>query len=498
MYYPSKTDFIRLSARGNIIPVYREISADFDTPLSAFLKIDDKRHSFLLESVEGGEKIGRYSFISTNPASVIESKGGLIRIVHRDNTVTLKRANPLDEIAAFMRQFKLVEVSGLPRFCGGLVGYIGYDMIRFVERIPDTCRDDLNLPDLRLMLAETLLVFDHVSHTIKIVSNAFINRHPRASVVRAYNDAVKNIEALIARMEKPLEKGPGPIEKNFKPAKIKSNMSKGDFKAGISKAKGYIRSGDAIQVVLSQRFQTGFDKDPVNIYRALRSINPSPYMFYISFKDFKLIGSSPEIMVRGENGIAEVRPIAGTRPRGGSQKQDIAFEKELLRDKKERAEHLMLVDLGRNDLGRVCRAGSVEVNDLMAIERYSHVMHIVSDCTGILLPKAGAISLLKAAFPAGTVTGAPKIRAMEIIDELEGVKRGPYAGCVGYISFSGNLDTCITIRTILLKGGMAYVQAGAGIVADSIPEKEYQETVNKAKGMFQAIAIAKQVKALRR
>jgi anthranilate synthase component I len=494
MYYPSKKEFIKLAKRGNVIPVYREISADFDTPLSAFLKIDDKRHSFLFESVEGGEKIGRYSFLGSNPRSVIESKGKRFSITGQKDTVVLSNANPFDEIAKFMKKFCFVEVKGLPRFCGGLIGYIGYDAVRFIEKIPDTCKPELNLPDIRLMLTDTLLVFDRVSHTIKVVSNAFINQNSKISALRAYNAAVRDIEGLIGTIEKPLKHNLGPVEKARNADKIKSNLSKNDFKNNVLKAKKYIKAGDIIQVVLSQRFHADFNGDPINIYRALRSINPSPYMFYISFKDFKLIGSSPEIMVRGEKGIAQVRPIAGTRPRGKDERQDITFEKSLLNDKKELAEHLMLVDLGRNDLGRVCKPGSVKVNDFMVIERYSHVMHIVSDCTGKLLPKADAIALLKASFPAGTVAGAPKIRAMEIIDELEGARRGPYAGCVGYISFSGNLDTCITIRTILLKGNKAYVQAGAGIVADSIPEKEYQETVNKAKGMFRAIAIAKGVK----
>jgi len=490
MYYPSKKEFIKLAKKGSVIPVYREISADFETPLSAFIKIDDKKHSFLLESVEGGEKIGRYSFLSSSPSAVIESKGCRVKITYKQKTIVLDKAKPLDEIARFMSRFKFVKVNGLPRFCGGLIGYIGYDIIRFIEKIPDTCKDDLNLPDLRLMLTDTLIIFDRVSHTIKIVSNSFIKNNKKISAVRAYDNAVKSIDRLAAKIERPLKINLAPIGKAPGAVKINTNISKSDFKKNILKAKEYIRSGDAIQIVLSQRFHTDFRKDPVNMYRALRSINPSPYMFYLSFKDFKLIGSSPEIMVRGEDGIAEVRPIAGTRPRGRNSREDMLLEKELLNDKKERAEHLMLVDLGRNDLGRVCKPGSVKVNDFMLIERYSHVMHIVSDCTGSLLSKSNPISLLKASFPAGTVTGAPKIRAMEIIDELESTKRGPYAGCVGYISFSGNLDTCITIRTVLLKGGKAYMQAGAGIVADSIPEKEYQETVNKAKGMLKAVAIA--------
>jgi anthranilate synthase component I len=493
MYYPDKKQFMELAEKGNIIPVYKEISADFDTPLSAFLKIDDKKHSFLFESVEGGETIGRYSFLSSDPSAVIESKGNGLIIMHKGKKTFIENANPLDEISRFMDRFRFVEIDGLPRFCGGLIGYIGYDVVRFIEKLPSTCRDDMDIPDIRLMLTGTLLVFDHVCHKIKIVSNAFIEKKSKAAIVRAYNDAVKNIDSLIDRIDRPVKNNLGHIDEAVKSTKVKANMSAACFRDNVLKAKEYIKSGDIIQVVLSQRFQMDFKKDAVNIYRALRSINPSPYMFYISFMDFKLIGSSPEIMVRGENGTAQVRPIAGTRPRGKDERHDLALEKQLLQDKKELAEHLMLVDLGRNDLGRVCCAGSVKVNDFMVIERYSHVMHIVSDCTGRLSPKKNAIDLLKASFPAGTVTGAPKIRAMEIIDELENVKRGPYAGCVGYISFSGNLDTCITIRTILVKGDKAYVQAGAGIVADSKPEKEYQETVNKAKGMLKAVAIANNV-----
>jgi len=497
MYYPNEKDFLRLSGKGNIIPVFREISADFDTPLSAFLKIDDNRHAFLLESVEGGEKIGRYSFLGSNPLAVIESKAGRVKIVNKGKTTIIDNANPLDEVRKFMRQFKFVNVAGLPRFSGGLIGYIGYDIIRFIENIPDTCEDDLGLPDMRLMLTDTLVIFDHVSHTIKIVYNSFVKDKSKACVKRAYNNALINIDKLAAKIQKPIRIGFALIEKNAQPVMIQANISKQDFVKVVLKAKKYIRAGDIIQAVLSLRFHTRFTKDPLNIYRALRSINPSPYMFYISFGDFKLVGSSPEIMVRAEDGIARVRPIAGTRKRGKDFRQDNILEKELLSDSKERAEHLMLVDLGRNDLGRVCSPGSVRVDEFMSIEKYSHVMHIVSECVGKLMPGADAVSLLKASFPAGTVSGAPKIRAMEIIDELEKNKRACYAGCVGYLSFSGNLDTCITIRTVVIKGDKAYVNAGAGIVADSVPAREYQETVNKAKAMFKAIAIAMNVKNMK-
>lgn len=512
MYYPSEREFIRLAKRGNVIPVYKEIYADFETPLSAFVKIDEGRNSYLLESVEGEEKIGRYSFLGTEPSVTIESKGGLFTITEKGKRSRLKKsaANPLTEIEKFMGQFKFVCVEGLPRFCGGLVGYIGYDVIRFIEDIPDSCQDDLNLPDIKLILTDTILIFDRVKHTIKIVSNVHLKKQAKSSVKRAYLQAIRRIDCIVEKLKTPLRsriKQLEDIAAQIEPASsgglfrqrlgvkflsgVRSNFKKDDFKKAVLKAKEHIRAGDIIQVVLSQRFTTEFRKDPLTVYRILRSINPSPYMFYLSFDDLKLIGSSPEIMVRCEGGVAEIRPIAGTRPRGKNEAEDKNLEKELLKDPKERAEHLMLVDLGRNDLGRVCLPGSVKVAEFMVVERYSHVMHIVSDCAGRLSPRSNIFELLKASFPAGTVAGAPKIRAMEIIDELEQTKRGPYAGCVGYFSFSGNLDTCITIRTILIKDKKAYVQVGAGIVADSKSENEYQETVNKAKAMLKAIALAK-------
>jgi anthranilate synthase component 1 len=493
MYYPNTDEFIKKANRGNVIPVYKEIYADFETPLSAFLKIDDKKYSYLLESVEGEERIGRYSFLGSSPSVVIESKKDKVCIIEQSKHKGVKtvKGNPLDIIEDFMQKYKFVEVKGLPRFCGGLVGYIGYDAIRFIENIPDRCKDDLDLKDIKLVLADKLLVFDRVKHSIKVVANTHIKSKNKAALKLVYNKALREIEDIVEKLKSPLKKSMPHLEGEALSFKYSANMKKSSFKKAVTRAKEYIKRGDIIQVVLSQRLVTDYKKDPLNVYRALRSINPSPYMFYLSFGETKLIGSSPEIMVRGENGIAEIRPIAGTRPRGKNEAQDKRLEKELLKDPKERAEHLMLVDLGRNDLGRVCKAGSVKVPEFMIIERYSHVMHIVSDCVGRLLPSKNSFDLLKASFPAGTVAGAPKIRAMEIIDELEKTRRGPYAGCVGYFSFSGNLDTCITIRTILIKDNKAYVQAGAGIVADSSPEKEYQETVNKAKGMLKAIAIAK-------
>lgn len=482
MIYPSKKEFIKLAKKGNLIPVYKEIMADFETPLSHFIKIDDGKYSYLLESVEGGEKLGRYSFLGSSPSVVFQSKGRKIKIKESgkiSSFVTDK--DPISEIKSFMQKYKFVSIKGLPRFCGGLVGYMGYDMVRFFEKLPDENVDDLNVPDCVMLLTDTILIFDHLERIIKIVSNAFIKSNPSF----AYEDAVRKINDL----ERKLKKNIKMKKTKHRPNKLKisSNMTKNHFKRIVNKAKDYIRRGDIIQVVLSQRLKTKIKHSPFDIYRALRRINPSPYMFYLSLGDLKLIGSSPEIMVRTEDRIVEVRPIAGTRPRGKDNKEDLRLIKDLLKDPKERAEHIMLVDLGRNDIGRVCNFKTVKVNELMTIEKYSHVMHIVSDVTGRLKKDKDIFDVIRATFPAGTVTGAPKIRSMEIIDELENVKRGPYAGSVGYFSFSGNEDFCITIRTILVKDNNAYIQAGAGIVNDSKPQREYTETLNKARALVKAI-----------
>lgn len=484
MIYPSKKEFVKLAGKGNLIPVFKEIDADLETPVSSFLKIDEGDYSYLLESIEGEEKIARYSFLGSNPSSVFISKDRNIEIrEHKKIRRFITYIDPLEEIKKFMEQFKFVGIKGLPRFCGGLVGYIGYDMVRFFEEIPDENPDKLEVPDSIFVLADTLLIFDHILHKIKIVSNAHIKDSPS----RAYDDAVKKINRIEKVLSNARAANRKPRTANRK-LNIKSNFTKKSFCDIVRKAKEYIKSGDIIQVVLSQRLEAGLGKrNPFSVYRNLRSINPSPYMFYLKFKDVKLIGSSPEIMVRCEDGKIELRPIAGTRPRGRDEAEDKKLEKELLADPKERAEHIMLVDLGRNDVGRVSAYNSVRVEEIMRIERYSHVMHIVSDIAGRLSKSKDAYDVIRASFPAGTVAGAPKIRAMEIIDELENVKRGPYAGCVGYFSFSGNTDNCITIRTILVKNNMAYIQAGAGIVADSDPKKEYQETLNKAKALIKAI-----------
>jgi anthranilate synthase component 1 len=391
-----------------------------------------------------------------------------------------------------MADFHNVSLKGLPRFCGGLVGYIAYDAVRFFEEIPDKNPDDLRGDDIVFILMDTILVFDHVNHSVKIVSNVILPKSggslSAAVKSRLYNQALRKIESIQKSFEESLRaRSIFADAVSAKAAAVASNYKKHEFEDIVRKAKEYIKKGDIIQVVLSQRFKIKIGKEPFDIYRKLRSINPSPYMFFLKLKDIILIGSSPEILVRCEDGLVQSRPIAGTRPRGGNEEEDKELEIQLLNDVKEKAEHLMLVDLGRNDVGRVCKAGTVRVSEFMAIERYSHVMHLVSEVRGRLQAKYDAFDVLRACFPAGTVSGSPKIRAMEIIDSLENSKRGPYAGCVGYFSFSQNMDTCITIRTILVKGGYAYVQAGAGIVADSVPEKEYFETVNKAKALIEAI-----------
>ncbi|MDO8662824.1 MAG: anthranilate synthase component I [Candidatus Omnitrophota bacterium] len=491
MFYPSLKDFFKLTKKGNVIPVYKEINADLETPVSAFLKMNKDNYAFLLESVEGQEKIARYSFLGSNPSLVFKSMGRNIEISYpskRSPRRFVTKATPIDEIKKIMRDFKSVQVKGLPRFCGGLVGYIGYDTVRFFENIPDKNPDELKVPDSVWMLADTLLVFDHVNHNIKIVSNVILPKGKLSTAGRRalYDKAVKRIEAIQADFNRSLNENEA--QRPAQKIKFSSNFRKSEFENAVREAKKYIKKGDIIQVVPSQRFKLVTDKEPFMIYRSLRSLNPSPYMYFLQLKDMYLVGASPEMLVRCEDGLIETRPIAGTRSRGKDEKEDEKLAKELINDKKERAEHLMLVDLGRNDLGRVSRIGTVEVDEFMNVEKYSHVMHLVSDVKGRLDNKRYDIyDVLRATFPAGTVSGSPKIRAMEIIDELENTRRGPYAGCVGYFSFSHNLDTCITIRTILIKGRYAYIQAGAGIVADSIPEKEYFETVNKAAALMEAI-----------
>jgi len=487
-YYPDKNEFLKLAMRGNLIPVYAEILADFETPLSAYSKIAAGNYSYLLESVEGGERIARYSFLGSEPSLVFSSKANRITLLEGNKTRSYNAKDPIEELRKILSAYKFVNVKGLPRFSGGLVGFLGYDMVRFVERIPDKNPDDLKVPDSTFMLTDTILIFDHVDHKIKVVSNAHIKDSPSA----AYDESIRKIDKIIGKLKRNSSEGIHTAAGRHKAGtgKLKSNFTKKEFENAVVKAKEYIRKGDIIQVVLSQRLEIPMRSHPFRVYRALRSINPSPYMYYLELDDFHLVGSSPEVMVRCEDGMVELRPIAGTRRRGASEEEDAKLIKELLNDPKERAEHIMLVDLGRNDIGRVCDYKTVKVSELMTIEKYSHVMHIVSDVSGRLKKDKDAFDVVRAAFPAGTVSGAPKVRAMEIIDELENRRRSTYAGSVGYFSFSGNLDTCITIRTILVKGRKAYIQVGAGLVADSRPATEYEETMNKARALLSAIEMA--------
>lgn len=489
-YRPSFDKFKEMRKEGNLIPIYTEILADMETPVSAFKKIGANPYSFLLESVEGGEKWGRYSFIGFEPALIFRSRGRRVELVREGKDPIIEDSDyPLDVLRDIMKRYNLVEVDGLPRFFGGAVGYVNYDMVRFIERLPDQTQDDLNLFDTIFLITETILIFDNLTNTIKIVCNVHVDDGETCEDV--YHKAQEKIERIISLLRKPSFVSDLECYDDVS-VNVSSNMDIESFKDIVKKAKAYITAGDIIQVVLSQRFQTKLEGDPFNIYRALRRVNPSPYMYYLSFDDLIIAGASPEVLVRVEGDHIELRPIAGTRPRGKNEKEDEWFQEDLLKDPKEIAEHVMLVDLGRNDVGKVSKMGSVVVPEFLVIEKYSHVMHIVSDVRGILQKGMDSFDVLKACFPAGTVSGAPKIRAMEIIEELEESKRGPYAGAVGYFSFSGNMDFCIVIRTILIKHDTIYFQAGAGIVADSDPDREYQETVNKAKAMVKALQMVKQ------
>lgn len=496
MNHLSKEDFLKLSKKGNLIPVYKEILGDALTPTAAYAHLaKGSKYSFLLESVEGGEKFARFSFIARNPSLIVRSKGDKADILRqaRGRLTVEKRAivkSPLEIVRELMRGYKAVNLPQLPRFFGGMVGFLSYDCVRFFERLPNKLKDDLGLPDMVMTLAEDLIVFDHRHHTIKIVSCVYLDaKDSLADRTAKYNAAIKKIDGLIKELRQPV------LIKNLellgkKKIKVTSNCSEAQYKKMVAQSKKHIYAGDIIQVVLSQRFTAKISVAPFDIYRSLRALNPSPYMFYLDFDGLQLVGASPELLVRCEEGLVETRPIAGTRPRGKTQVEDEALEKDLLSDPKEKAEHVMLVDLGRNDLGRVCKEGTVKLSEFMSVERYSHVMHIVSNVQGQISDDKDALDVLEASFPAGTVSGAPKIRAMEIIEDLEPQKRGPYAGAVGYYSFSKNLDTCITIRTIVVHKGRAYVQAGAGLVADSDPATEYQETVNKARAQIRAVELA--------
>jgi len=492
MISPSFTEFKKKLKKGNLIPVWLEVLADFDTPVSAFKKIESGSYSFLLESVEGGEKWGRYSFLGSEPSVIFKSKNSNIEIMEKGISAKSK-GDPIDALRKLLSRYKPVTAPELPRFHGGAVGYFSYDIVRHVEDLPEIGIDDLGLWDALFMITDTVLVFDNVNHKIKIIYNAYVPEAKKAGA--AYDTAVKKIEEIVKKLRKPVKhyKTDGKFKTGKKTStpKLISNFKPEDYKKAIRKTKEYIKAGDIIQAVIAQRWKTRLDVDPFDLYRSLRVLNPSPYMFYLTTSTEKLVGSSPEVMVRVEDGEVESRPIAGTRPRGKNEIEDLKLERELLADPKERAEHIMLVDLARNDLGRISETGTVKVDELMIIERYSHVMHIVSNVISKLSKKKDAFDVLKATFPAGTLSGAPKVRAMEIIEEMEPGRRGAYGGAVGYFSFSGNMDTCITIRTFVIKDGQIYIQAGAGIVADSKPEKEYQESVNKVKALVRAIEVAK-------
>ena len=485
----TQEQFDALAAEGyNRIPVMREVLADLDTPLSTYLKLAKEPYSYLFESVEGGEKWGRYSIIGLPCRTVLKVRGHEMSVEHEGKVLgTTTAEDPLAAIEAFRAQFKVPQVPGLPRFTGGLVGYFGYDTVRYIEpRLDGKANEDqLNVPDILLLVSDEVVVFDNLRGRLYVVV------HVDPAVKGAYDQAQQRLDGLVEQLRRqslpPVTKKRGRrvVENDFR-----SGFGKREFEAAVDRIKQYIVEGDCMQVVLSQRLSIPYKAEPLDLYRALRSLNPSPYMFYLNLEEFQVAGSSPEILARLEDGDVTVRPIAGTRPRGKTPEQDKALEQELLADPKELAEHLMLIDLGRNDAGRVSEIGSVKVTDKMVIERYSHVMHIVSNVTGKLKPGLNAMDVLRATFPAGTLSGAPKIRAMEIIDELEPVKRGIYGGAVGYIGWNGNMDTAIAIRTAVIKDGKLHIQAGAGVVADSVPKNEWDETMNKGRAIFRAVAMA--------
>lgn len=488
---PAQSEIESLFQQGDLVPVYRRLLADLETPVSVYLKLAETgRISFLLESVEGGEQVGRYSFLGVNPRGVITFNNGVITRT-LDGQTTTRQLNPgEDPLHALKSEFDRVtpvHLPGLPRLVGGAVGFIGYDVVRYFERLPDTAEKDLDLPEAAFLLPDALVIFDHAKHQLIIMANAHNTGNPQA----AYQDAIRRIDQIVVSLGRPLPEIPTPAPPTHN--ELTSNVPREKFEDNVRAAKEYIAAGDAFQIVLSQRFTRKTSASPLMIYRAVRALNPSPYMFFLRFgDDFTLMGASPEMMVRLEDGIATNRPLAGTRKRGRTEEEDKALEAELLADPKERAEHVMLVDLGRNDLGRVCEYGTVKVSDMMYIERYSHVMHIVSNVIGQVRQDIDAFDLFRATFPAGTLSGAPKVRAMEIIEELEGTRRGPYGGAVGYFSYDGSMDTCITIRALVMQGDTVYIQAGAGIVADSDPATEYEETVNKARALAVAIEYAEQ------
>jgi len=492
---------LRLSKEHNLVPIVRTLLADTETPIRVFQHFYNEPYAFLLESAEGGANLARYSFIGTDPFMVIRGKNGRLRIETKDGETKMIEDKPVETMRRLLAGYSSPAIEGLPRFTGGAVGFFGYDLLQYYEKLPPHRNDDLQMEDIEFMFCDQVIAFDHVKHQIHIIANVHIPEGGDEEAVRAaYEETVRTLERTIWRLQSPIHMDGIPgysIPDDVELGTVRSNVTREQFMANVEKAKEYIRAGDIFQVVLSQRFEMTTDVSPLHVYRVLRTMNPSPYMYVLKLRDEVIVGTSPELLVRVEGDRVSTRPIAGTRPRGRTEQEDRRLEEELLADEKERAEHLMLVDLGRNDLGRVSEFGTVVCDSFMQIERYSHVMHIVSNVSGRLQKDKDFFDAFISCLPAGTVSGAPKLRAMEIIAELEHEARGAYAGAIGYLGFSGNLDSCITIRTIIFKNGKAYVQAGAGIVWDSVPENEYQETVNKAKALLKAIRTAEAVFASR-
>ncbi|HUR56228.1 MAG TPA: anthranilate synthase component I [Opitutaceae bacterium] len=491
--HPSREVFASLAAQGNVIPVYADLMADFETPVSAYAKLKEAGPSYLFESVEGGENLARYSFIGCRPRKIFVC-GPETTEVRRPGQPTEKIPTPRDPLQLIeeeMRGYRQVKLPGLPQFTGGAVGFIAYEYVTRIERtVPTAAKDELGTPLLYFMLSDSLLIFDRAKQTLRLCVNAHLGHGLDAGA--AYDAAAAELRALFELLRQPRGLAPVPLVDPPKITVPPGNFTQARFEKVVEDGKEFIRSGDIIQFVPSQRFTRPFTKPPLDLYRALRTVNPSPYMFILEAGDFAIVGASPEVHVRLTDGLVEIRPIAGTRKRGATHAEDVALEKELLADEKERAEHLMLVDLARNDIGRVCEFGSVKVPEMMVVERYSHVMHIVSQVEGQIAPGKTAYDLMRATFPAGTVSGAPKIRAMQIIAQYEPSQRGFYAGALGYVGYDGNLNTCIMLRTALLKGGQIHIQSGAGVVADSVPVSEYQETISKATALLKAVAMAEQ------